>query len=359
LRQLARIKPFRLFVSTTFDPMMEQALNEERFSGTARTVVCSFAPNKELDRADLPRDYKNLRPPVVFHLFGKTSEESDFVVTEEDTLEFFSVLQMEERRPNRLFDELKGNHLLLIGNSFPDWLARFFIRLTKGERLSAGLGNKMQYFADHHSREDKNLIFFLKSFGRSQLEIFADSGPVDFVRHLSEKWAAFQPADAPDPVRLTNASATLDEGESMEHNSIFISYAREDEAAARRIAEILEAAGLSVWLDRSRIDLGDHWESMIRRNIFRCSLFLPVISHHTNERREGVFLAEWDLAEQRQRRMQPGEVFIIPIPIDDSPVPTRFTDRHFVRYPGGELDSEFVRTVIKTMMKIKNRERTA
>jgi len=363
LRQLARIKPFHLFVSTTFDGLMERALNAERFSGAERTVSCSYAPNLELDRADLPRDYKNLRQPLVFHLFGKSSEEADFVVTEEDTLEFVSALQMDERRPNRLFDELKGNHLLLIGNNFPDWLARFFLRLTKGERLSAGVSNKMQYFADDSSRQDKNLVLFLKSFGRAHLEIFTESGPVDFVRQLSERWAAL-PAARPGPNAGSGREPVAVDSDpvetgAMERNAIFISYAREDEPAAHRIAESLEEAGLSVWLDRSQIQSGEAWKEKIRRNVSRCALFLAVVSRNTHQRREGGFLFEWFLAEDRKQWLQPGEIFIIPVPVDDSEVPERFADKHYDRYPDGNLTSDFVRGLSKAVDKIKNRERAA
>jgi len=90
--------------------------------------------------------------------------------------------------------------VLFIGNSFPDWLARFFVRLTRGERLSSGTNNKMQYFADDHTRSDKNLILFLRSFGRAQLEIFNESGPLEFVNQLSEKWEARYPYEPPAPL---------------------------------------------------------------------------------------------------------------------------------------------------------------
>ena len=384
LRKLARIKPFQLFVSTTFDSLMQQALDAERFAGAPRTVGYSYAPNKELDKADLPRDYKNLRPPVVFRLFGKASEEPDFVVTEEDTLEFVSALQLEERRPHQLFDELKSNHLLFIGNSLPDWLARFFVRLTRGERLSSGTNNKMQYFADDQTRHDKNLILFLRSFGRAQLEIFTESGPLEFVNQLSEKWEARYPYEPPAPfieptgpadreIKLESDRPVGQKSkietilprneevamESMERDAIFISYAREDEVAARRIADTLEEAGISVWLDRDRIQHGHDWSQKIQANISRCSLFFPLTSHQTHERREGVFLAEWRWAEERTHRLQPGEIFIIPIPIDDSPVPDRFGSKHYEVFPDGKLPSEFVRWIKKVTLKIQNRERVS
>src|SRR5512142_171943 len=49
LTQLAQITDFDLFVSTTFDPLLEQAINAERFDGDARTEVVAYAPNRVND----------------------------------------------------------------------------------------------------------------------------------------------------------------------------------------------------------------------------------------------------------------------------------------------------------------------
>ncbi len=116
LRQLARIRHFNLFVTTTFDPLLAQALDEERFGGAAKTVSLAYAPNHH---ADLPADARRASVPTVFHLLGRMSASPDYVITEEDTLEFFTSMQTESKRPNVLLDELKSSHLLLIGTRFP------------------------------------------------------------------------------------------------------------------------------------------------------------------------------------------------------------------------------------------------
>ena len=61
LRQLAQITDFDLFVTTTFDPLLEQAINLERYGGQPSAEVIAYAPNR-VD--DLP------------------VERSDFVATE-------------------------------------------------------------------------------------------------------------------------------------------------------------------------------------------------------------------------------------------------------------------------------------
>jgi hypothetical protein len=70
LRHLAAITDFDLFVSTTFDPLLEGAINLQRFSGAPTTEVISYSPNRV---ADLPSERDRLQRPGVYHLFGRVS----------------------------------------------------------------------------------------------------------------------------------------------------------------------------------------------------------------------------------------------------------------------------------------------
>jgi len=49
LRRLAAITDFDLYVSTTFDPLLEAALNSVRFAGAPSTEVLAYAPNRIAD----------------------------------------------------------------------------------------------------------------------------------------------------------------------------------------------------------------------------------------------------------------------------------------------------------------------
>ena len=76
---------------------------------------------------------------------------------------------------------------------------------------------------------------------------------------------------------------------SASDKAIFLSYASQDAAAARRICEALRAAGLDVWFDQGALRGGDAWDASIRRQIKECALFVPVISANTQAREEGYF----------------------------------------------------------------------
>ena len=73
--------------------------------------------------------------------------------------------------------------------------------------------------------------------------------------------------------------------------AVFLSYASQDAVAARRICDVLRAAGVEVWFDQSELRGGDAWDAKIRKQIKECTLFIPVISAGTQARTEGYFLA--------------------------------------------------------------------
>jgi len=121
LRRLAAITDFDLFVSTTFDPLLETAINLERFGGSASTDVVSYAPNRV---ADLPVERDQLQRPLVYHLFGRVSASPTYVISDEDLLEFICALQNEHLAPERLFHELEHSHLLFLGSNFSNLFER-------------------------------------------------------------------------------------------------------------------------------------------------------------------------------------------------------------------------------------------
>ncbi|MDB6114795.1 MAG: hypothetical protein JWQ62_1740 [Lacunisphaera sp.] len=131
---------------------------------------------------------------------------------------------------------------------------------------------------------------------------------------------------------------------------MFLSYAREDAEAARRIAEALRGFGVEVWFDLSELRGGDAWDAKIRRQIRECTLFIPLISAHSQAREEGYFRREWRLAVDRTQDMAENRAFIVPVIIDDTResaanVPEQFLKAHCTRLPNGEPTPQFVEQV--------------
>jgi hypothetical protein len=340
LRQLAEITDFNLYVSMTFDPLMELAINEVRFGGAANSDVIAYAPNRV---ADLPVERDDLQRPVVYHLLGRLSASPTYVISDEDMLEFICALQSEHLTPEKLFHALEHSHLLVIGSDFSNWLARLFLRMTKRRRLSdpREVG---EIFADSHSKGDVRLVSFLQQVS-VRTRVF--SGAEEFVAELHRRWTVRRNKAVPvggstPPMRFMPVAREMPE------NAVFISYAREDLPAVQRLKAALDAAGITTWFDMDRLESGDDYDRKIRGNISRCSFFLPIVSATTQRRHEAYFRREWSYAVDRTRSMADGAVFMLPICIDatteaDAIVPEKFKAVHFSRLVEGAPTPEFTR----------------
>ena len=131
---------------------------------------------------------------------------------------------------------------------------------------------------------------------------------------------------------------------------MFISYARDDIAAAQRTAEALRSNGVEVWFDLNELRGGDAWDQKIRKQIKACTLFLPVISARTQERSEGYFRLEWKLAVERTHLMAEGVPFLVPLVVDETSdsgavVPPEFLRVQWMRLQGGLPSQQFVEHV--------------
>jgi hypothetical protein len=342
LRQLAQITDFDLFVTTTFDPLLEQAINAERFAGAASTEVIAYSPNRV---ADLPVERERQQRPVVYHLLGRLSASPTYVISDEDTLEFVCALQSEHLTPEKLFHELEHNHLLLIGSNFSNWLARLFLRMAKRRRLSdpRDVG---EVVADSHSAQDQRLMAFLQQVS-VRTRVFG--GAERFVAELHERWGRRRGVGAPAEAALAaQPQRFLPPQREMPEHAVFISYAREDLPAVQRLKAGLDAAGVTTWFDMERLESGDDYDRKIRQNIGRCSFFVPVVSATTQRRLEAYFRREWSYAVDRARNIAEGAVFILPVCIDgtteaEALVPDRFKAVHFTRLPAGDVTPEFAR----------------
>jgi hypothetical protein len=325
LLQLAKIEPFQLFVTTTFDPLLAQAINAVRFGGAERTSVYAHSLTEVLD-LDPP---ETLRWPAVFHLLGRLSAIPDYAVTEEDTLELVHSLQTKSRELEHLFAELERGQLLWLGSSFPDWLARFFLRITKGERLWMARG-KTDVVADAYMRQDEALVSFLQRFS-TRTRVFSGDA-AELVSELYQRWTALHPPQeqAAEPLAAPPTAADMVPG------SVFLSYASEDRPVVEALRRELAGAGVDVWFDRDQLEAGDDFERKIRRNINHCSLFVPILSRHTLTSRRRFFRIEWDQAEKLSVQVKPSMRFIVPVAVDDVPptdegLPESFRRLHWYR----------------------------
>ncbi len=350
LSKLAAIPNFQLFVTTTFDSLLERAINQERrLDGKARTQVISYIRN---DVHDLPKPLKDLNYPVVFHLLGKlTSSEPSYAVTQEDILEFILALTSVQQSDalKNLFDALRDSNLLILGCSFGDWLARFFIRTAKCQRLSMG---KPYFVADKRISSDNNLLIFLKDFSGDNTIICPGGGALEFIDELHRRWTERYPTGAPTPKpeeTITNSSKRL--------GPVFLSYASEDRAVAVEIKEALEAVGVDVFFDKDDLHAGENWAIKLKRTINEASLFLALISKNTLPvPQTRYFRREWEQAAEEAKGRAETMIFIIPVIIDDTSLkatepPQKFFAQQWQELPEGQPTQGFIEHIIKLYRK--------
>ena len=351
LAKLAEIRCFKLFVTTTFDPLLARALGTDD--------VWAYFPNAR-DR-DLPEGWAPSETPVVFHLLGRLSPEPSYAVTEEDVLECLHALQSESRCPKQLLDHLGQAHLLILGCRFENWLARFFLRTTSNDRLLNAEG--IDYLADSKAVEDRRLVRFLRAFSRST-EIFEQGDAIEFVVELHRRWLERHP----DGECLHNRTTPTPAYPQVRPGTVFLSYAREDLDVAKELHEALEREEVDVWLDQERLEFGEHWEQGIQRQLEDCAYFLPIVSADSLSRERRYLYREWRLAEQEATLRRPNSKFILPLAIsrislDGRDIPTSFQDaqwRHFE--PGAEAadraaELKVLAKEVKTLVRDYHRRR--
>lgn len=338
LLQLAGMTDFNLYITITFDSLLEQAINEVRHQGEACTEVLAYAPNRVVD---LPCEKERLPRVTIYHLLGRVSASPSYAVSDEDVLEFVCALQSENFCPEKLFSELENNHLLVLGCGFPDWLERFFLRMAKRHRLSDPR-DYVEIVSDSSAQRDPNLVLFLQQVS-SRTKVYRGADTTAFVAELWKRWSDRHIASTP----VGGLQRFLPPAREMPDHAIFISYAREDLPSVKELKAGLDAAGLTTWFDMDRLEGGDDYDRKIRQNINRCAFFIPIISRAIQRRVEGYFRREWNYAVERTKGMAEGAVFILPIVIDDTPetgalVPDRMMVAHWTRLAGGRPTQEFI-----------------
>ncbi|HBG06764.1 MAG: hypothetical protein A2075_16695 [Geobacteraceae bacterium GWC2_58_44] len=355
LCQLAEISDFTLFVSTTFDPLLEEALNAKRFQGQkgTRCHAYSLQNNKKFDSNeldDLETDPFSVKQSTVFHLMGWTTSPGDFVVTDEDALEFlYSLQEGGKGRPVNLFDRLRQSNLLLLGCNYPDWLTRFFLRTISGNRMTED-SSRIEYVADRRTPTDSILGKFLRNI---KVTVFDGSSAIDFVDELHRRWsrqrAQEEDAGLAAASDLTSSGPVEPAPPVTVPGSVFLSYASEDRTEVLALKKGLEAEGIRVWYDQKALETGEEYDSAIKANIERCTLFFPCISQKALKeiKRPGrrYFQEEWNAARQEEDwRSYP---FIWPIVLDDTPADDRFIPSYLrklqmERCPAGKAPVDFL-----------------
>jgi hypothetical protein len=108
--------------------------------------------------------------------------------------------------------------------------------------------------------------------------------------------------------------------DSESQPSVFLAYAVEDLPMIRRLAESLQNAGCTTWLDKDRLMPGQNWPESIDRAIADADAFVACFSPRSIAKR-GQFQAELRRAMECARKRPLDEVFLIPARLEPCKIP--------------------------------------
>lgn len=331
LLELTSITDFELFISTTFDPFASKALQHNTPGFLPERNILDFHPNN-------PRDIPSPLPaPFLFHILGTHDTYPDFVVWEEDYIEYLCGLLEKQDNLRLLFDKLRNKDLLLIGSPFNDWIVRFFLRIAKGKRFTQPRNQgRLDYVADEPDTIAPPTIFFYRQeIGSTRI---IPGNPCDFASELARQWREQYAAGS----GIDTLQSMSDE---LPRGSVFISYSHKDSDAALKLARALLAAQIPVWLDKTRLSAGENFEHTLEHAVKRdSSFFIALISRHTESDRDGYVHKERQWAAEHH---VDSYVFYIPVLIDNlthvQQEPPEFASLHRELLPGGTVTPGFAR----------------
>ena len=110
---------------------------------------------------------------------------------------------------------------------------------------------------------------------------------------------------------------------------VFISYAREDEKTARRLYADLKRVGIDPWLDVHDLLPGTEWRFAVKKAIRESRFFIALLSSCSISK-IGFVQNEFKEALDVLDSFPEGEIFIIPIRLDNCTVPVRFAKLNWV-----------------------------
>lgn len=133
------------------------------------------------------------------------------------------------------------------------------------------------------------------------------------------------PDKAPHPPHPSNMARASAHGRPL---TVFLSHAKEDKDAVRKLRTDLVAAGHKPWLDEEDLLPGQDWEVEIRRAVTTCDIVLVCVS--TRSERRGYLQKEIAYALDVASQQPEGAIFLIPVKLEPCEVPARLSKWQWV-----------------------------
>lgn len=113
------------------------------------------------------------------------------------------------------------------------------------------------------------------------------------------------------------------------YDRIFLCHASEDKKQVLSFYERLKAAGFNPWLDKMDLLPGHNWDGEIRRALKQSRFIIIFFSKFSVSKRSYV-QREYKLALDALEEIPEGQIFVIPVRLDDCRIPEPFQHIHYV-----------------------------
>jgi|CXWL01.1.fsa_nt_gi hypothetical protein len=116
---------------------------------------------------------------------------------------------------------------------------------------------------------------------------------------------------------------------TLQDKLIFISYAHEDWSVVEVLYKNLKSEGLNPWMDKFDLLPGQDWDLEIRKVISRADYFVACLSKKAFSKR-GYVQKEFKFGLDTLQEIPEGQIYLIPVRLDDCDVPESLKQRHWV-----------------------------
>lgn len=114
-----------------------------------------------------------------------------------------------------------------------------------------------------------------------------------------------------------------------ERLNIFMCHASDDKPVVRQLYQRLQYAGFNPWLDEEDLLPGQDWQKEIGKAVRAADVVLVCLSMKSVTK-SGYVQKEIRIALDVADQMPPGKIFLIPVKLEDCPVPERFSNVQWV-----------------------------
>ncbi len=125
---------------------------------------------------------------------------------------------------------------------------------------------------------------------------------------------------------------------------IFLSYVSEDRERVAPFYRLLERNGFEPWMDCENLVGGQDWNYEIRVALDRADLIVVFISKNSVDKR-GYAQREIKIALDKHEESVSGDLFVIPVQLDDGNYPQLLKGLHFIKGDLKELSDGLLRSV--------------